>query len=253
MEAQTTTVTSTGIWCMDSTPNMVHLLARSGFDWVCLDAQHGTFGRAEITAAARGYPNSNAAGFFVRVPSVDVTWIGFALDSGASGVIVPQIESQADAKAAVSGAFYPPMGNRSWGPVAALSGQPIPTAAAANSTTRCILMIESALALKNVADIAAVPGVSMLFVGPYDLALSLGTTVSELLDDKSDSSPFRIIIAAAAAAHLDVGVYAGTPELGKRFRDLGFDCIVPASDTSLLQAGIQSVLGDPLPSQPPTY
>lgn len=247
------TARSTGVWCMDSTPNMVHLLARSGFDWVCLDAQHGTFGRAEVTAAATGYPGGDAAGFVVRVPGVDPSWIGFALDAGAAGIIVPQIESRADAEAAVEAAYYPPMGNRSWGPMAALSGQPVPTAAEANSTIRCAVMIESALALQNVADIASVPGVDMLFVGPYDLSLSLGTTVAELLDDTDASSPLRAIVAAAAAAGSEVGVYAGNPENAERFRELGFECVVPASDTALLQAGIQTILRSSLPEQPRTY
>jgi 4-hydroxy-2-oxoheptanedioate aldolase len=233
---------SIGVWCMDSSPSMVHLLARSGFEWVCLDAQHGLFDRAGIAAASTGYPSSDAAGFVVRVPGIDPSWIGFALDAGAGGVLVPQVETRADAEAVVKATYYPPIGNRSWGPMAALSGQPTRNAAEANSSIRCAVMIESSLALDNVSEIASVPGVDMLFVGPYDLSLSLNTTVTSLLHDRSETSPLRAIAAAAAAAGIDLGAYAGNADFVKAFRELGYECLVAAGDTALLQAGIRSIL-----------
>ncbi len=91
-------------------------------------------------------------------------------------------------------------------------------------------MIESARALAAVDAIAAVPGVSQLFVGPYDLALTLGTTVPALLADDSDGSPLRRIVRAAAENGLIAGAFAGTPELAVRFRELGLSCLAVATD-----------------------
>ncbi len=86
------------MWCGDASPAMVARLARLGFDWVCLDTQHGGYSRTEIIDAARSFP-SGLADLVVRVPSCDFAAIGAALDAGARAVIVPQIESAADAAA----------------------------------------------------------------------------------------------------------------------------------------------------------
>ena len=103
--------------------------------------------------------------------------IGAALDAGARAVIVPQVESAADAQRAVAAAFYPPIGRRSWGPLGRMWDGPTLTVEEANRSTTCAVMIESAQALSQVEEIAAVDGVGQLFVGPHDLSLSLGTTV----------------------------------------------------------------------------
>src|SRR5918998_6759512 len=107
---------SRGVWCQDASPGTVARLAQSGFDWVCLDAQHGVYGRAELLEAARVYP-FDAAELAVRVASCDFAGIGAALDIGATTVIVPQVESVADAERAVAATYYPPGGSRSMGPL----------------------------------------------------------------------------------------------------------------------------------------
>src|SRR5687767_6974563 len=166
---------SSGVWCADASPSMVARLARLGFDWLCLDMQHGLYSRTEIINAARSFP-PEAAELVVRVPSCDFVAIGIALDAGARAVIVPQIESAADAQRAVAATFYPPAGSRSWGQLGGIWGAPTLRAEAANRSLTCAVMIESVDALLRVEEIAAVDGVDQLFVGPYDLSLSLGTT-----------------------------------------------------------------------------
>jgi len=93
---------------------MVARLARLGFDWVCLDAQHGGYSRSDNIDAARSFPPGDVE-LVVRVPSCDFADIGAALDAGVNAVIVPQIESAAEARLAVAASFYPPAGERSWG------------------------------------------------------------------------------------------------------------------------------------------
>jgi 4-hydroxy-2-oxoheptanedioate aldolase len=232
---------SSGVWCADASPSMVARLARLGFDWLCLDMQHGLYSRTEIINAARSFP-SEAAQLVVRVPSCDFVAIGIALDAGAQAVIVPQIESVEDAQRAVAATFYPPAGNRSWGQLGGIWGGDTMTAEAANRSLSCAVMIESADALVRVEEIAAVDGVDQLFVGPYDLSLSLGTTVQALLDDDSESSPLTRIVQAAAAYGRTAGGFAGIPELADRFRERGISCIAVATDLWITSEGAHAAL-----------
>ena len=232
---------SNGVWCDDASPGMVARLAGLGFDWVCLDAQHGGYSRSEIIDVARSFP-AGPAELVVRVPSCDFAAIGAALDAGAGAVIIPQIESAAEARLAVAATFYPPVGERSWGQLGRIWGAATLTADEANSSTTCAVMIESAAALESVDEIAAVDGVDQLFVGPYDLSLTLGTTVPALLDDDSEASPLSRIMQAAAAHGRTVGGFAGTPELAERFRERGISCVAVASDLWITAEGARAAL-----------
>ena len=232
---------SNGVWCDDASPGMVARLAGLGFDWVCLDAQHGGYSRSEIIDVARSFP-AGPAELVVRVSSCDFAAIGAALDAGAGAVIIPQIESAAEARLAVAATFYPPVGERSWGQLGRIWGAPTLTADEANSSTTCAVMIESAAALESVEEIAAVDGVDQLFVGPYDLSLTLGTTVPALLDDDSEASPLSRIVQAATAHGRTVGGFAGTPELAERFRERGISCVAVASDLWITAEGARAAL-----------
>jgi 4-hydroxy-2-oxoheptanedioate aldolase len=232
---------SSGVWCDDASPGMVARLARLGFDWLCLDTQHGGYSRTEIIQVAQVFPTAFAE-LVVRVASCDFTAIGAALDAGARAVIVPQVESAAEARRAVAATFYPPIGGRSWGPLGRMWGGPTLTAEEANRSTTCAVMIESADALSHVEEIAAVDGVGQLFVGPYDLSLSLGTTVQALLDDESGSSPLTRIVQIAAAYGRTVGGFAGTPELADRFRERGISCVAVATDLWVTSEGARAAL-----------
>jgi 4-hydroxy-2-oxoheptanedioate aldolase len=232
---------SNGVWCGDASPTTVVRLARLGFDWVCLDTQHGGYSRTEIIEVARSFPLGNAD-LVVRVPSCDFAAIGAALDAGARAVIVPQIESAAEAERALAATFYPPIGARSWGQLGRMWDGTTLTAEEANTSTRCAVMIESASGLAHVEEIAAVDGVDQLFVGPYDLSLSLGTTVQALLDDDSEGNPLARIVETAAAHGRVVGGFAGTPDLVKRFRERGISCVAVATDLWITAEGARAAL-----------
>jgi 4-hydroxy-2-oxoheptanedioate aldolase len=232
---------SNGVWCDDASPGTVARLARLGFDWVCLDTQHGGYSRTEIIEAARSFPAGHAE-LVVRLPGCEFAAIGAALDAGARAVIVPQIESAEEARRAVVATFYPPIGTRSWGPLGRMWDGPTLSAEEANTSTSCAVMIESATALARVEEIAAVEGVTQLFIGPYDLSLSLGTTVQALLDDDSNASPLRRIVQAASAYGRTVGGFAGTPDLADRFQERGITCVAVATDLWLIAAGARAAL-----------
>ncbi len=231
---------SSGVWCFRDDADTVLALARSGFDWVALDAQHGRFDRRSLIDNGRALTGAGRA-FAVRTAGPDPAGIGLALDAGASTVIVPQVDTPDEARRVVDAGRYPPGGSRSWGPLAPLWGhEAVPPAAAAPQLG---VMIESAAALANVGAIAEVPGVDLLFVGPFDLALSLGTTVDALLAE--EDGPLAEIAAASSAAGKAAGIFAGDPERARTLRARGFDRIAVATDSGVIAAGARAVLGDP--------
>ncbi|SDN97739.1 4-hydroxy-2-oxoheptanedioate aldolase [Klenkia soli] len=226
---------SRGVWCSDAGPGAARRLGLAGFDWVALDMQHGTYGRAELLAVARSWHGA-PADLVVRVPSSEFTGIGLALDAGAAAVVVPQVDSPAEARAAVEAASYPPRGRRSAGPLAPTWGE------APTDGPLCAVMVESAAALDRVEEIAAVEGVGLLFVGPNDLSLTLGSTVDALLDDTSPDSALDRILAAGRAAGVPVGAYGGDPATAARFAARGIDCLAVATDVWITTAGAARAL-----------
>ncbi len=230
-----------GVWCTDASPAMVTTLAGAGFDWICVDLQHGRYGRAELIDIARGL-SAGSAPLVVRVPSVEFTGIGIALDVGAAAIIVPQIDTAEQAAQAVAAVFYPPRGRRSFGQLQPSWGAALVAPADANEHTTCAVMIESATALANVDEIAAVPGIDMLFVGPFDLTLTLGSSIDVELDDTSDESAISRILRAAEANQLSVGAFGGNPATARRFNERGIPCTAAATDGWIVSQGVAAAL-----------
>jgi 2-keto-3-deoxy-L-rhamnonate aldolase RhmA len=102
-------------------------------------------------------------------------------------------------------------------------------------------MIESAAALANIEEITAVPGVDLVFVGPFDLALSLATTVDALID--GEDGVLERIAAAAHAAGLAAGIFAGTPQRARELRARGYDRAAVSTDIEVIRAGARALLG----------
>ena len=226
-----------GVWCIDAGTNLAVTLAGAGFDWFCLDLQHGRYDRRDLIDIARSLTERSAP-LVVRVPSVEFTEIGLALDVGAAAVIVPQVDTPEQAARAVEATFYPPEGRRSFGQLQQIWGAAQLDPADANRRTACAVMIESATALDNVDAIAAVPGIDMLFIGPFDLTLSLGSSIDAELDDHSDSSAINRILRAADAHHLRVGAFGANPTRARRFNERGISCTAWATDAWIISQGI---------------
>ena len=232
---------SRGIWAFTVDVDLLRRLASSGFDWLAVDAQHGSLDRAAVHAVGRALSDTGAH-LVVRVPSVDPVWIGSALDAGAVAVVVPSVNTTADAALAASASRYPPLGERSWGQFAPQWGGTALDADVANSAVRCLVMVETAGALADVDAIAATPGVDGLFVGPFDLALALGTTVDALLDDRSPGSPLGEVVAAAGRHGILVAAFAGTPANARRLRAHGIHCLAVTTDLAVVDEGVRALL-----------
>ena len=222
-----------GAWSMLGTPAAASLMSRIGADWVVLDAQHGLFDDAGIIA---GVPAAGSAPVHVRVSANTPALIGRALDAGAAGVIVPMVQSAAEAAAAASACRYAPEGTRSWGPLAAYRGEPTVPPAEANARVSCAVMVETATAVADVAAIAATPGVDVVFVGPFDLSIALGVEVADLLADSTPGNPLDAIVSACRAAGTVAGAFAGGKDAADALLRRGFTWIAVAVDTQLITA-----------------
>jgi 4-hydroxy-2-oxoheptanedioate aldolase len=218
-----------GAWCALPGRWSAGTLAAAGYDWVCLDAQHGAHDDRSLVEALTA---PGGAPLLVRVRSNDAGLIGRALDAGAAGVIVPVVDDAAAAARAAAATHYPPLGARSWGPLAGLAGGTAPTAGQARSL--CAVMVETPAAVAAAADIAAVPGVDALFVGPYDLALSSGTDVAGLLSGSRGRAALTAVVRACAEHGVVAGAYAGSLDIARALRGLGFTMLAVASDAALL-------------------
>lgn len=153
-------------------PSTLAALSLAGFDFVVLDMEHSAldFSGLEVLIAA-----GQAAGvaMLVRPWGEDAGLIGKVLDMGANGIMVPRVETPERARAVVEQARFAPVGNRGFSPVTRYDSLAEPLAML-DEATYVVVQIEGQGALARVADIAAVPGIDAIFVGPYDLALSLG-------------------------------------------------------------------------------
>ncbi|GAA4961876.1 HpcH/HpaI aldolase family protein [Kineococcus glutinatus] len=234
--ARTATDVLLGGWSDLASPAAAASLARTGLDWVLLDMQHGEHDDRSVRDCLRGTRPGDAP-VLVRPPRNDAQDIGRALDAGAAGVVVPMVSSAEQARAAARACRYAPRGNRSWGPHALDAALPAPTPEQADADVLCAVMVETRAGLADVDAIAATEGVDVVFVGPFDLSLELGTTVDDLLAADGEDDPLPTIARACAAHGVVPGAFAATAARARRFRELGFRFLAAATDSGLLQDG----------------
>ncbi len=222
-------------------PATAEVLTLSGLDWVILDAQHGIFDDRSVVETLHLIPRGRTD-VMVRVRRNDEALIGRSLDAGARGVIVPMIETAEDARRASEACRYPPQGNRSWGQFSTSWGIPEVTVEESNRTVVCGVMVENQRGLDNVDAIAAVPGVDMIFVGPFDLSIALGIDIDELLGRGGDG-PLGTIVSACKRHDVIPGIFAGTVERAATLANLGFVAIAAGTDAGLLRSAAENLRG----------
>ncbi|MEU3270579.1 aldolase/citrate lyase family protein [Saccharomonospora sp. NPDC006951] len=226
--------TAVGLACHTGDPHVAETLALAGFDYVYLDQQHSVGGLASPVELLRATARTSATPL-VRVAANDPVLIGRALDAGAEGVIVPSVESVADARRAVAAACYPPVGTRSWGPTRSAFGLGADPAKV-NGEILCLVMIESERGVAAAGEIAAVPGVHGVYVGPGDLAVSLGLSPVDGPGHEWHGTAVGAIVAACHAAGAAAGI-TGDPRTEKA---RGFRMITAGSDIAFLKSGLAS-------------
>jgi 4-hydroxy-2-oxoheptanedioate aldolase len=232
-------------WCTLASPIVAETVAREGFAAVVLDAQHGLWDIASTIAGISAVHHAGAAPL-VRVPLADFAFVSRALDFGAAAIIAPMINTPANARAFALAAKYPPLGERSWGPLRAmaLQGRTVTTdyLREANEGTLTLAMIETPTALSNVEAIAATPGIDALFVGPYDLSTALsGGTAQDVKAPEVEQAIDKICTAAKKAGKIP-GIYCADAARAVAMAKRGFRFITIGSDLGIICAGAAAQL-----------
>jgi 4-hydroxy-2-oxoheptanedioate aldolase len=229
-----------GIWINIPDAFVAEAMGTIGFDYVCLDLQHGLSDLASLRHSLMALRTSSAVPV-VRVLRNDAGLIGQALDYGAVGVIVPMVDTPEQAANAVAACRYAPIGVRSFGPLRHSLRGPIDPATM-NREARCIVMVETAAGLANVEKIAEVPGLDGIYIGPSDLAISLGVPVSEFASSAVHRAALHRIRDAALGAGIIAGLHcAGVASARVALAD-GFTMITTAADANLLRQGAAQTL-----------
>ncbi|GAA4684322.1 HpcH/HpaI aldolase family protein [Frondihabitans cladoniiphilus] len=224
-----------GYWITLDSPPSTERIARLGYDYVALDAQHGLFGYSGMMHGLLAIDAGATSAGLVRVEANDITPIGKALDAGAVGIIVPLVDTAEDAASAVRSAKYPPRGGRSYGPMrSSLRVGPIP--GDSNDTTLVFAMIETPQGLANVEAIAATPGLDGLYVGPSDLAIAVGAAYpgDPSVDDEFEEALVRVA-AAAEAAGIAAGIHTPHGDVAARRLGEGYTFATVAGDLNHLE------------------
>ena len=216
------------------------VMARAGWDSLTVDAQHGLSGY-ESTAAMLLAMSPHPPTPLVRVPWLEEGAIMKALDAGAMGIICPMVNTAEDAARFVSALRYPPLGRRSFGPARAkFYGADYP--ARANDETVAIAMIETEEAMNNLESILKTPGLDAVYIGPSDLANSLGYEPKFDPEEPAVVAAMDEIIAACKAANVVAGAHNATPEYALRMIQKGCLFVTVASDLRLMDAGSRDIL-----------
>jgi 4-hydroxy-2-oxoheptanedioate aldolase len=225
-----------GIFLNAHSPTVAEQLSHSGYDWLLVDSQHGPMGYEKLSAMLSGISNGGAMSL-VRVGSYsDRPGIQQSLDLGADGILVPYINSADEARAAVTCGRYPTAGTRSvYFPQRSMNREGLlGYAGGANTNVIVALQVETADCIKNIDEIAAVPGVDILFLGQNDLCMSMGLyekyEFPHMYTSPELGAATEKLIAAARKNNVILGLFLfGTSRVGE-FLDKGFSFISIGND-----------------------
>lgn len=235
-----------GVWSTLPDPVTAELLGRSGYDYVCVDLQHGLTGPGTVVPVLQGLRHAPAA-TLVRVADHRPDGLMRALDLGADGVVVPMVDSPEQAAAAVAACTYPPAGFRSWGPMWGDVDGSAPTPEQADARRQVIVMVETAAGFAAVHEIAAVPGVAAVYVGPNDLALTLGLGRATYADSADVHRALDTVVAATESAGIAMGLHCSSGAMAAYWRERGVRMLTVATDSTLLRSASASVLAEVRP------
>jgi 2-keto-3-deoxy-L-rhamnonate aldolase RhmA len=211
-------------------PLAAEICGLAGFDWALVDLEHGAGTEAELIPTLQALTHTGTAGL-VRVEANERPRFARALDAGADGVMVPRVDSAAEAQAAVASMRYAPRGVRG---VAYMNRGAGWIPGPPERDTLCAIQIESAEAVADAGAIAAVDGVDVLFVGPNDLRQALGGPIDEAVD---------VVLAAARAAAKTAGILVRSREALEESLERGFRFVGIGSDSLFLAEGARAAAG----------
>ena len=221
-------------------PEIAELLSQAGFDWLFVDMEHTSLDVKDVQrilqAVGKEFP------CLVRIPVMDEAWIKKVLEAGPAGILVPHVNTPEDARKILTWSKYPPEGTRSAGISRAqdyglnLKDYMIK----ANQTLVVLPQVEHIEAVKNLVSFVEIPGLSALFVGPYDLSGSIGK-LGDVCDPEVQGL-VRDVHAICSKAGITTGIFGVDAEAVKPYIDIGYSLIAVGTDTSYLANSVQDTL-----------
>lgn len=231
-----------GIFAKTLDPAFMEIAGRSGLDFVIIDMEHGPMDLTRVHDHVRALALTPAKSF-IRVPRLDAAMIGSALDSGAEGVLVPNIKNAEQARAAVHAARFHPDGGRGvCRYVRAASFGETPAAdyfQAANRAT-LVCQIEGREAVDQLDEILDVEGIDILFIGPYDLSQSLGCP-----GEVGSTQVLEFVAAIATRARkrgIHTGAFSDDPELTRTLLECGVSMLACSVDVDVFRSGLAGLI-----------
>jgi 4-hydroxy-2-oxoheptanedioate aldolase len=234
-----------GLWAGIPSSYTAELAALAGYDYVCVDLQHGLSTEATLVSMFQAVQAGGSA------PMARLAWnepwlIMRALDLGAAGVILPLIDNAGEAARGVEACRYPPNGKRSFGPIRAemIMGSADP---ADVGDALCFAMIETREGLDNLDAIAATPGLDGLYIGPSDLSLALGLRPGGVVDEPGEdrralSEEIEHIREACVAHGIIPGMHCSGARAAQRYTEAGFRMITVGVDSGMLRGALSREL-----------
>jgi 4-hydroxy-2-oxoheptanedioate aldolase len=229
---------SIGAWLTIPSAVSARYMAQIGFDWLTVDTEHQPIG-IETAAQMFAAIAANGTAPLARIPWNTGENIKRVLDCGAWGIVVPMVNTRAEAEAAVAGAKYPPMGERSvGGGLHALNFQADAADyyARANEETLVVLQAESPEAVENADEILSVPGVDAVFIGPNDLLCQMGMTPKMESDAPQFLEALEHIVKTARKHDVAPGIHTADHDMALRRIEQGFQFVAIASDARFMLA-----------------
>ncbi len=230
-----------GAWLSLGNTHATEMLANAGFDWLCVDMQHGLIDYGDLRHMLPAISTTETTPL-VRVSANIPDQIMKVLDGGAMGVIVPMVNNREEAAAAVAACRYPPVGWRSFGPIRAALYGGRGYAAEANNEIAVIAMIETPEGIEKVDEIVSTPGLDAVYIGPSDLALALGLPPLGDTDNAEHMATVERIQKACRKAGIAAGIHTSTPDYARSRLEAGFQFVTIGSDAGFIGAGAAAAL-----------
>ncbi|KAK2883380.1 hypothetical protein FQN49_000020 [Arthroderma sp. PD_2] len=237
--------TAYGAWQMFNGANLSRAMARCGFDWILVDTEHGNIDDAQMHEAVGAIAAAGVSPI-VRTVANEGWMVKRALDAGAHGILIPMLETADDARKIVEAAKFPPVGKRGFGspfPMGAIGNvTPIEYLQQANDALITAIQIETKSALDNVEEIAQVPGVDVLLVGPFDLGNNIGRPVLAAEFHPDLEVAIERVRKAATDNGKKAGIYCPSGESAKKYIAQGFHMVSVISDVIALPTFLDQTL-----------
>jgi len=218
-------------------------MAQAGWDGLTVDLQHGHVDYQVAVTMLQAISTTGTTPL-ARVPWMEPGIIMKLLDAGAYGIVCPMINTRAECEAFVGACRYAPRGYRSFGPVRATWYGRADYFKHANDTVITMAMIETKQAMDNLDEILSVPELDSLYIGPNDLAISLGYAPSGVPSDPVVIDAIKTIAAGAKRHDVYAGIHCGSTAMAKQMIGLGFQFVTLLADNAFLVSAAKGAVAE---------